>query len=212
MWAMNKAIGITMLAFLSCLSMTIAFSESVQARTTEQRAAEADWRYNLVIRAIRDSQYQKAIDFALMSLDICREIKGRECEARAYNGLGLGYFYLGQYDKVIDSYQQRLAIARGIKDRHGEGITLANMGSTYLFLGRYDKAIEFYLQSLAIDRETKDRLGEAKSLGNLGSAYESLGKYDKAIEFHRQALAIFRERKDVSVMNYSRRKEVAKKV
>ena len=193
---MNKAIGIAMLAFLSCLSMPIVMSESVQARTTEQRAAEADWRYNLGIRAIRDSQYQKAIDFALMSLDICREIKDRECEARAYNGLGVGYFYLGQYDKVIDSYQQRLAIAREIKDRHGEGITLANLGSTHLFLGKYDKAIEFYLQSLAIDKETKDRLGEAKSLGNLGSTYESLGKYDKAIEFHRQALAIFRERKD----------------
>ncbi len=169
---------------------------TVQAETTQARASEADWRYSQGIRAIRDSQYQKAIEFARMSLDICREIKDRECEARAYNGLGVGYFYLGQYDKVIDSYQQRLTIAREIKDRNGEGITLGNLGSTYLFLGKYDKAIEFYLQSLAIDKETKDRLGEAKSLGNLGSAYESLGKYNKAIEFHLQALAIFRESKD----------------
>ncbi|PZU96396.1 MAG: hypothetical protein DCE90_10105 [Pseudanabaena sp.] len=189
-------IFVALTGILSAVSPLDLALMTVQARTTEQRASEADWRYNLGIRAIRDSQYQKAIEFALMSLDICREIKDRECEARAYNGLGLGYFYLGQYDKVIDSYQQRLRIAREIKDRNGEGFTLGNLGSTYLFLGKYDKAIEFYLQSLAIDRETKDRLGEAKSLGNLGSAYESLGKYDKAIEFHRQALAIFRERKD----------------
>jgi len=187
---------VTLTGILSVVSPLDLALMTVQARTTEQRASEADWRYSQGIRAIRDSQYQKAIEFALMSLDICREIKDRECEARAYNGLGLGYFYLGQYDKVIDSYQQRLRIAREIKDRNGEGITLGNLGSTYLFLGKYDKAIEFYLQSLAIDRETKDRLGEAKSLGNLGSAYESLGKYDKAIEFHRQALAIFRESRD----------------
>ena len=193
---MNRAIGIAMLAFLSCLSMPIAFSESVQARTTEQRAGEADWRYNLGIRAIRESQYQKAIDFALMSLGICREIKDRECEARAYNGLGLGYFYLGQYDKVIDSYQQRLAIAREIKDRHGEGITLANLGSTYLFLGKYDKALEFHRQALAIFRARKDRGGEGISLVNLGNIYDSLGKYDKAIEFYLQSLAIAREIKD----------------
>ena len=192
----NKFVGLAMLTFLACGQVQIVMSESVQARTIEQRAAEADWRYNLGIRAIRDSQYQKAVQFALMALDICLEIKDRECEARAHNGLGLAYFYLGQFNKASDSYLQRLAIARDIKDLHGEGIALGNLGSTYLFLGKYDKAIEFQLQSLAIKRKTKDRLGEGKSLGNLGATYDSLGKHDKAIEFHLQALEIFRERKD----------------
>jgi len=182
--------------FLSMMSPPDLALMAAQARTIEERSAEADWRYNLGIRAIRDSQYQKAVQFALMALEICLDIKDRECEARAYNGLGLAYFYLGQYHKAIDSYLQRLAIAREIKDLHGESIALGNLGSTYLFLGKYDKAIESQLQSLAIKRKTKDRLGEGKSLGNLGSTYHSLGKYDKAIELHLQALAIFRERKD----------------
>jgi len=69
MSAMNKAVGMAMLAFLACGQVQIVMSESVQARTIEERAAEADWRYNLGIRAIRDSQYQKAVQFALMALD-----------------------------------------------------------------------------------------------------------------------------------------------
>ena len=39
---MNKAIGIAMLFFLSCLPMTVVISESVQAQTTQDRKVEAD--------------------------------------------------------------------------------------------------------------------------------------------------------------------------
>jgi CHAT domain-containing protein len=170
---------------------------TVQAQTNQDRKAEADRTLlDLGIDARRASQYLNAIESDLKALAICRELKDRECEGRAYNGLGLGYYYLGQYDKAIEYHLQRLAIAREIKDRGGEGRALGNLGNAYDSLGKYDKAIEFNLQWLTIAREIKDRRGEGNALGNLGSAYDALGKYDKAIEFHLQYLAIAREIKD----------------
>ncbi len=142
---------------------------TAQAQTTQARKAEADRLLDLGIKARRASQYQNAIESALKALAICRELKDRDCEGRAYNGLGLGYYYLGQYDKAIEFQLQRLAIAREIKDRLGEGKALGSLGSAYYFLGKYDKAIEFQLQSLAIAREIKDHRGEGKALENLGN-------------------------------------------
>ncbi|WP_190303507.1 CHAT domain-containing protein [Pseudanabaena sp. UWO311] len=171
-------------------------SESIQSQTTQDFKTEADRLLNLGIKAIRASQYLNAIQFDLKALGVCRELKDRECEGRAYNGLALGHYYLGEYDRAIDYHVQRLAIARERKDRLSEGKVLGNLGVAYYSLGKYDKAIDFQLQSLAIARETKSRIGEGISLGNLGNAYYSLGKYDKAIEYHQQSLAIAREIKN----------------
>jgi len=171
---------------------------TAQAQTTQDREAEADRLNEQGGNARRASQYQNAIEFYLNALGICRELKNRKCEGRAYNGLGLGYYYLGQYDKAIKFQLQVLAIAREIKFRLGEENALLNLGLAYQALDKYDKAIEYQLQSLAIAREIKDRDGEGAALGNLGLAYYSLGKYDKAIEFQLQFLAIAREIKDRS--------------
>ncbi len=194
------AISLVALPWLVAVVPSQAEELGAQTQVVAQadRKAEADRLLDQGIKARRASQYQNAIEFDLKALAICREIKDRECEGRAYKGLGLGYYYLGQYDKAIEFQLQRLAIAREIKDRLGEGNALGNLGLAYDSLGKYDKAIEFQLQFLAIAREIKDRLGEGNALGSLGSAYRDLGKYDKAIEFQLQRLAIARKIKDRS--------------
>jgi CHAT domain-containing protein/Tfp pilus assembly protein PilF len=193
---MNKAIGIAMLTFLSCVQVQIVTSESIQAQTNQARKAEADRLFKQGNQQFQISQFVAAFQSWQQALTIYQEIKDRLGEGAALGNLGIAYNALGKYEKAIEFQLQTLAITREFKDRQSERAVLGNLGNAYYFLGKYDKAIEFQLQSLAITREIQDRLGEGKALGNLGIAYDSLGKYDKAIEFHLQSLAITREIQD----------------
>ncbi len=193
---MNKAIGIAMLTFLSCVQVQIVTSGSIQAQTTQARKAEANRLFNQGNQQFQISQFERAFQSWQQALTIYQEIKDRRGEGASLGNLGNAYQILGQYDKSIKYHLQSLAIVREIKDRRGERVSLGNLGNAYQSLGKYDKAIESYLQSLAIAREIKDRLGEGSSLGNLGNAYYRLGKYDKVIDFQLQSLAIAREIKD----------------
>ena len=187
---MNKAIGIVMLACLSCLPMSIIIIESVQAQTSQNSQAEATRLLRQGNQLYQASLYKDAIQTWQLALEIYRTIKDRKGEATILNNLGTAYENFGQYQKAIDFYQQSLAITTQISDRKGEAMALSNLGGAYDSLGQYQKAIELYQQALAIQKQIGHRYGEATSLNNLGLAYNNIGQYQKAIEFYQQALAI----------------------
>ena len=186
---MNKAIGMAMLAFLSCLPMSIIIIESVQAQTSQNSQAEATRLLRQGNQLYQASLYRDAIQTWQLALEIYRTIKDRKGEATILNNLGTAYENFGQYQKAIDFYQQSLAITTQISDRKGEAMALSNLGGAYDSLGQYQKAIELYQQALAIQKQIGHRYGEATSLNNLGLAYNNIGQYQKAIEFYQQALA-----------------------
>ncbi len=186
---MNKAIGIVMLACLSCLPMSIIIIESIQAQTSQNSQAEATRLLRQGNQLYQASLYRDAIQTWQLALEIYRTIKDRKGEATILNNLGTAYENFGQYQKAIDFYQQSLAITTQISDRKGEAMALSNLGGAYDSLGQYQKAIELYQQALAIQKQIGHRYGEATSLNNLGLAYNNIGQYQKAIEFYQQALA-----------------------
>ncbi len=137
-------------------------------------------------------QFQKAIQYHQLSLNIDRELGNRSGEGGSLCNLGNAYLRLGQYQQAIEYFQQALVILQKIGHCYFQANSLGNLGSAYLSLGQYQRAIEFYQQSLEIARSIGDRSGEASSLGNLGSVYGSLGQYQRAIEFYQQSLEIER--------------------
>jgi tetratricopeptide (TPR) repeat protein len=88
---MNKVIGIAILAFLSCLPMPIAFSESIQAQTVQGLRADADRLLESGNQQSQKSQYREAIQTWEKSLQIYREIKNRKGESNALNNIGNAY-------------------------------------------------------------------------------------------------------------------------
>ncbi|WP_434683985.1 CHAT domain-containing protein [Pseudanabaena minima] len=189
MWAMNKAIGIVMLTFLSCLPMSTIINNSVQAQPAPDSQAEATRLLRQGNQLYQASLYREAIQTWQLALGIYRTIKDRKGEATILNNLGTAYENFGQYQKAIDFYQQSLTITTQISDRKGEAMALSNLGGAYDSLGQYQKAIELYQQALAIQKQIGHHYGEATSLNNLGLAYNNIGQYQKAIEFYQQALA-----------------------
>ena len=135
-------------------------------------------------------QYEKAIEYYKLSLDLSKKINDRQGEANSLGNLGVVYQSLGQYKKAIDYHQQSLDIKKEISDRQGEVASLGNLGNAYYSLEQYQKAIEYYKLSLDLSKKIDDRQGEANSLNNSGEVYQSLGQYEKAIHYYQQSLDI----------------------
>jgi CHAT domain-containing protein/tetratricopeptide (TPR) repeat protein len=141
-------------------------------------------------------QYSKAIEYLQQALAIFREIKNKELEWQALQGIGAAFMYLGEYAKAIDYFQQSLAVTRETKDQSNKGYVLNSFGHTYMSLGDYIQAIEFFQQSLVIARAIKDRGLEAATLNGLGNTFQLLGDYGKAIDYLQQSVSIAREIQD----------------
>ena len=137
--------------------------------------------------------FQNAINYLEMYLEIAREAGDRVIEATVYCNLGNAYNSLGDFQKAIEYHERDLKISKEVGDRAGEGIAYCNLGIAYDSLGDFQKAIEYHERHLKISKELRDRAGEGKAYGNLGNAYCSLGDFQKAIEYHERHLKISKE-------------------
>ncbi|WP_373529057.1 CHAT domain-containing protein [Nostoc sp.] len=134
--------------------------------------------------------YSAAIEFNHKALQIFRELKDRQTEAKVLGNLGNAYQSLGDYNNAIADYEQSAKIAQEIKDSAQEGIVLGYLGAIYANLGQYDRAITLHEQSLKINETLSDRLGQASTLINLGSTYHSQRQSEKARSYYEQALKL----------------------
>ncbi|MEQ8974090.1 MAG: tetratricopeptide repeat protein [Coleofasciculus sp. C1-SOL-03] len=135
-----------------------------QYNNSQFRAALQSWQQALTrYREIRDrkgegyslgslgnaynrlGEYQKAINYFILCVEITQEIGDRKGEGYSLGNLGNAYTYLGEYQKAIDYYQQSLAIFQKIGDRHGEGNSLIGLGNADDSLEEYQRHLWFQL-------------------------------------------------------------------
>jgi len=138
----------------------------------------------------RLGEYQQAINYLILSVEITQKIGDRNGEGHSLGNLGNVYDSLGDYQRAIDYYQQSLRIAKEIGDHHGEANSLVSLGNAYNSLGKYQKAIDSYQQSLSITRAMGDHHIKGALLNSLGKAYDFLGEYQRAIDYYQQSLRI----------------------
>ncbi|MCL1471448.1 tetratricopeptide repeat protein [Argonema antarcticum] len=175
------------------------FTNPVQAKTVQERQAEADrLQQQGFEEGLKNRQFEAALESWQKALTIYREIKDRRGEGRSLGNIGYAYFLLDDREKAIEYLEQDLAIARDIKDRQEEADALGNLGTVYYSQGDYPKAIDYYQKSLAIQRQLKNSRGEALCLNNLVSAYRYLGEYAKATESEQQSFAIANTQQETS--------------
>ena len=142
------------------------------------------------------TEYPQAAAAWNRAINGARELRDREREAAALNGIATSHISLAQYEKSIAYFEQALTIHRELKDRAGEGRTLRSMGANYLNLGQIEKATGYLEQALLLAREVKDRNGEGRALASMGLVSANLSQNEKAIGLDQQAVAIMREVND----------------
>ena len=143
----------------------------------------------------RKGNYDKALDYHLLSLDIQKEIFGENHPSldNTYFNIGNVYYYNGDYPKSLQYNQKVLNMQLQIfRENHPKvAVTYGNIGLIHTKLKNYEQALEAYNKALNI--QLKNRLGESDVVSiytELSNIYTEQGDYEKALESSLEALNI----------------------
>lgn len=133
--------------------------------------------------------YEKAIEYHRMALDIRKRVLGEEHleTGTSYNNIGLAYDGMGETDKALSLFFKAIDIfEKASETMHPNYASFHNnIGNVYAKLDEYEKALPYYQKALDIrekvlgiaDHET------AVSYYSIGMCYHHMNNYDKAIEY-----------------------------
>lgn len=161
----------------------------------------------------RMADYQKAIDYLNIALDLSRVKAYKYGESRALYQLGAIYQFLADEQKALDFYHQSAAIVRLTPSppvtNMDEAVTLSTIGSLYANGGERasdpfntgvmndpQKAITYFQQALEVYRDLKSKgdrggmVGEASMLLNIGNVHKTLGSYAESLNYLEQSLKL----------------------
>ncbi|XP_056676904.1 tetratricopeptide repeat protein 28 [Monodelphis domestica] len=172
------------------------------AENLKDRAAEGRASSNLGIIHQMKGDYEAALklhyiishDRALQHyqnhLNIARELRDIQSEARALSNLGNFHCSRGEYGQAAPYYAQYLRLSPELQDMEGEGKVCHNLGYAHYCLGNYEEAVRYYEQDLALAKDLHDKLSQAKAYCNLGLAFKALLNLSKAEECQKYLLSL----------------------
>jgi CHAT domain-containing protein/Tfp pilus assembly protein PilF len=136
---------------------------------------------------------QNALNSLTRQLEVCRQLKDRDCEGGALGDIAYLNDEMGRYNTALQYYQQCLAIKRDLGDQPTVAVTLNNIGLVYRSLGQFDKALAAYDQALQIWQTLNDASGKGTTLNNIGTTYLALSAYERALDMFQQSLVYIRQ-------------------
>src|SRR5688572_17157319 len=128
------------------------------------------------------SEYVKAYDFFVRSLEISDTIPDKMAQSNSLHRIGIIYYFQGDNSRAIDYYLKSLKLREELQDKKGISGSLNNIGIVYSQQAQYPKALEFFTRSLDLSRELEDKRVQASSLNNIGLIYKATGQLDKAYD------------------------------
>lgn len=131
-----------------------------------------------------------------LALVIYQKLRDQNGIGKAWNKLGILYFYQGDYKKAISHYEKAL---EHFTDQQAIAMCHNNMALSYKSLGETDR----YLASLLRATKTFEKIGDLHNTclvyGNIGSFYRSIDEYDKSIEYYQKAANLLPESSELEV-------------
>ena len=168
------------------------------AKKIDWQMGGADSYNSLAINNAVKSDYPKALEYFLRSLEIYEELGNKSGIATALANIGSIYDYQSDYPKALEYILRSLEIYEELGDKKGIADALSNIGIIYDNQSDYPKALKYYMRSLEIREELEDKRGIATSLNNIGLIYMNQSDYSKALEYLLRSLEIKEEIGDKS--------------
>jgi two-component system, NarL family, sensor kinase len=144
---------------------------------------------------------EKALGFALESLNLSQEIKYLEGEAYALNEIGYYYMNKGVYDSSVHYFNQCLLIDTKLNSKEDVASDLNNIAYVQQREGKLKLALKTYFKAL----KTYEELGlpeqTARLFNNIGFVYDTEAQYELALKYYRKSLKIRKEqnlKRDIS--------------
>jgi AraC-like DNA-binding protein/Tfp pilus assembly protein PilF len=149
------------------------------------------------------TDYHKAIDYALLGVKAFEQMDDQEGVAWCYGTIGISYAQANNYDRS-EAYQLKaLKLNRFINNQQGIARNLNNLGYVAELRKDYHKALSYYMQALDLRKQMGVRAEIVMPVSNVGSAYLALNNYDLASVFFRQALEMAEEVDNKNIMALS---------
>ncbi|MCD4792523.1 MAG: tetratricopeptide repeat-containing sensor histidine kinase [Bacteroidales bacterium] len=142
------------------------------------------------------SDYEKALDYYLLSLKKREEINDSVGIAYSHSNIGNIYYKQNRRDKAIESFEKGLLYAKGGNDKNIISILLNNLGAEYEEKKEYEKALDYYIKSSEIKKELNNQIRLAVTYGSIGNLYQKTGKYKEALEYYNKAVELLKGSSD----------------
>lgn len=140
------------------------------------------------------SQYQQSIQKLLDAVAIYKKHGVWEKYVKAYNDIGIGYYYLSDYEQAIQS--SYIALQMGLEklgENHNEVATsYSDIGSFYGRIGDHNRALEHLFKALDIFTKLlgEDHTNVGIIYNNIGFYYGKKGDYNNEQKYYQKSLNI----------------------
>ncbi|MBI2967294.1 MAG: tetratricopeptide repeat protein [Bacteroidetes bacterium] len=146
--------------------------------------------------AAAGGNYDRALEFYMISLDFCTATGYKFGIADAHNNISSLYYSRGDFQKMVEHLFLSMKICEEIKDYKSLSSIYNNIGLFYDSQGNYRIALEYYLKGLALIDTIADRKGLANSYLNIGIIHRLLGNKDRPLEYYKMSEKIYTETDD----------------
>lgn len=139
------------------------------------------------------SNYNEALRYTQLALNVFQEIGDKRGEAQVYSGIGNIQFRLGNYDSALESHTFALHLFESMGNKFGMAMCYSNIGNCYQMVAQFDEALAYLLKAHALQEETNDKQGIAIASNNIAGVYYKLKHHQTALQYLFQSLEYFKE-------------------
>jgi len=140
--------------------------------------------------------YDLALDFYFISLEISRKSNFKLEIASALNNIGNVYQEIGNYDRAIDYYKQSEALAETENFSRVIAISNNNLGDIFSLRGSYDSALVYFKEALGQLNIEESKYDAGIYIGNIAEVYFKTDSLDKSEQFFLESLGYAEETGD----------------
>ncbi len=143
-------------------------------------------------------EYESAIEYYQLSLDVAEQHGERKEASLAINNIGNVYYHQDNLPAALKYFRRSLKINEELGSKPEIALATNNIGSILFDQGNMPAALDYFQRSLKIREELNDPQGMAASLSTIGSAYSLQGENEIALGYLQRSLQIHTEANDQS--------------
>lgn len=148
---------------------------------------------NLSNIATMAGEYSRAVELSRESAAACQKMHDKNCEALAYDDVGLALSNAGNYPEAAAELDLALKLTAETGNAQTAVLVLNNLGIVYYYQAKYSEALRAYESALQYVRKSAADQWSATwrqlTLLNLGTLYQKLGNEQRAINIYNDILA-----------------------
>lgn len=165
----------------------------LRAQAVKDHRNEIRGNINIGLLYINYNNYEEALNYLLLSLDMTKQYGYDELLNSIYNNIGIIYSSNGEFKKAEDYFREALKISQARGEEEKIAINLVNLGVLKNEQKEMEMANAYYQDALKIFTDLGDTINMTIVLNNIGTTYYDDENYIAAKSYFQQALTLAKE-------------------